>query len=112
MLKVEFEEKGPTLILKFVGEFGSSDIGNVREEVDRRTKDESVKNLVIDLSNTTMLDSSGISFLITLFKRMVDKGGKLIIVSPSDVVKRTLEICNLHKVFRVVDSVENAVKNI
>ena len=112
MLKVEFEERGPTLVLRFVGELGSSDLGNVKEEVDKRTKDDAVKNLVVDLSNTTMLDSSGISFLVTLFKRMVDKGGKFLIASPSDVVKRTLEICNLHKVFRLVDSVENAIKNI
>ncbi len=112
MLKVEYDTKGPTMIIKFIGELGYSDIELIREEITKKTKDKNIKNLIVDLSDTTVLDSAGISLLITLFKRTADKGGKFSIANPSDVVRRTLEICNLHKVFRTYHSVSEALENV
>ena len=51
--------------------------------------------VVVDLSELTFMDSSGINALINADKRMRAQGDDLIITRPQPIVKRTLEIVGL-----------------
>lgn len=48
------------------------------------------KNLVVDLSGVTFLASIGIRHLVSAAKTLTRKGGKLVLVNPSDAVKEVL----------------------
>ena len=70
--------------------------------------------LIADLSETTYLDSSGLSALIHAYKALSGRNGGLYVVAPPQTpgVRRVLEITRLDTVFQVSDTVEDAVAHI
>jgi anti-sigma B factor antagonist len=63
---------------------------------------------VLDLSEVTFLDSTGLGVLITGLKRCRSAGGNLVLVTAQPNVLKVLEITGLNDVFKVHDTVEGA----
>jgi anti-sigma B factor antagonist len=59
--------------------------------------------LEIDLSQTRLVDSSGLGALISLHKTMVGRKGHVRILHPSATVQQILELTRLHLVFEIVN---------
>lgn len=60
-------------------------------------------SLVIDLSEVTFLDSTGLSVLINALKRCQGAGGRMRLESPRPHVRRVFEVTGLSDVFDVGD---------
>ena len=69
---------------------------------------EGPSSIVLDLSEVTFLDSTGLGVLITGLKRCRSAGGDLVLVTAQPNVLKVLEITGLNDVFKVHDSVEDA----
>jgi anti-sigma B factor antagonist len=54
-----------------------------------------VINMEIDLTNLTFLDSTGISLLVTAYKKSTDSGGSFIVCNAPPQSMRVLEITGL-----------------
>ena len=65
------------------------------------------RQLVLDLTGTTLLDAFGVSVLVDALKRMQRKGGELILSGPTGRVARALEAAHLDKIFRITPSWEH-----
>jgi len=57
--------------------------------------------VVVDLTNVTFMDSTGLSALVAARKRMLSLEGQIILRSPSPGVRKVLEITGLMRVFTV-----------
>ncbi len=66
-------------------------------------------NVIIDADGIEFIDSSGIGALIGAYKRAARRRGHLLIAAPGERFSKMLQIMGLHRVFLVVDSVEDAV---
>lgn len=64
--------------------------------------------LIVDLSGTEFIDSSGLGALISGLKAARQAGGDLRIAAPTRQVVTVLELTNLNRVLRVHDSVDGA----
>lgn len=64
--------------------------------------------IVVDLAETTFLDSSGLGALIGGLKATRQAGGDLRIARPTPAVSSVFELTNLDRVLRARDSVEDA----
>jgi anti-sigma B factor antagonist len=64
--------------------------------------------IVVDLGETTFVDSSGLGALIGGLKAARQAGGDLRIARPTPAVSTVFELTNLDKVLRARDSVEGA----
>jgi anti-sigma B factor antagonist len=64
--------------------------------------------IVVDLADTTFLDSSGLGALIAGLKSARQAGGDLRIARPTPSVLTVFELTNLDRVLRPRDSVEGA----
>lgn len=64
--------------------------------------------IVVDLAETTFLDSSGLGALIGGLKAARQAGGDLRIARPTPAVVSVFELTNLDRVLRARDSVETA----
>jgi anti-sigma B factor antagonist len=53
------------------------------------------RELVVDLSGVTFIDSSGLRAVIDIHNQMRDRGGVLVLESPSEKVRRLLEVTGL-----------------
>ena len=64
--------------------------------------EEGCTSMVIDLTNTNFMDSTGLSTLVSAQKRMRSRGGRLVIVNVDPSLAYTFQITGLDLVFKVV----------
>jgi anti-sigma B factor antagonist len=64
--------------------------------------------IVVDMAETTFLDSSGLGALIGGLKAARQAGGDLRIARPTEAVRTVFTLTNLDKVLRPRDDVESA----
>jgi anti-sigma B factor antagonist len=68
-----------------------------------------VKDLVVDLTRTVFIDSSGLSVLMLAMKRSQALGGRLVVIDASGSVARTFRIAGVDQILTMVNSREAAV---
>ncbi len=66
----------------------------------------------IDIENVKYINSSGIGVLITLLTKFRNQEGEVVIVKPSDHVKKLLIITKLTAIFKISESVEEAIQEL
>lgn len=66
----------------------------------------------IDLSNVRYMNSSGIGVLITLLTKFRNKGGEVILINPSEQIKKLLIITKLNAIFSIVNSSSEAISKL
>ena len=70
----------------------------------------SEKKLLVDFSNVSYIDSSGLATLIEMLQRLKRIGGTLRLSGMVDKVKNVFEITKVHKLFAIFDSRQEALK--
>jgi anti-sigma B factor antagonist len=65
--------------------------------------------VVIDLSETRFMDSSGLGVLIGAVKRLRDRDGQLTIVNVNENIAKTFEITGLDQIFTICSTREQAL---
>ena len=66
------------------------------------------RDVVVDLSAVTYIDSSGIAALVEAYQGTRDGTTRLVLAAPSLPVMRVLGLARLDRVFTLADSVESA----
>jgi anti-sigma B factor antagonist len=61
-----------------------------------------IAQIDVDLGGVTFIDSSGLRVLIALNDRVTGEGGRVVVSSPSNSVRRLLEITGLESTFGVI----------
>ena len=98
-MKTQYEAK--TLTLSEIPELNILNSAAFRDEA-RAALKEGLTTLDIDLSQTRLVDSSGLGALIALHKTMNARGGAVRILRPTPVVYQVMELTRLHRVFEIV----------
>ena len=73
-----------------------------------RALGEDVGHVVIDFSKINYIDSTGIGELVGYLGKFRDASRKLILVKPSDRIRKLLEVARLADLFPIYDSVDAA----
>ncbi|MBK1787749.1 STAS domain-containing protein [Prauserella cavernicola] len=95
--------EGPEVAL--AGDLALDTVGRLRGELIKLVGSaEPGTRVRVDLSGLTLLDSSGLSVLITAHKIAVERGASVVLASPPDHVERTLRITGLHEVLDIAVS--------
>jgi anti-sigma B factor antagonist len=71
-------------------------------EVLGRAIDEGRSRIVVDLTETSYMDSSGLTALVVAHKRLRKRDGQLVVVNVDPSIGRTFEITGLHLLFPLV----------
>jgi anti-sigma B factor antagonist len=66
--------------------------------------------IIVDLTNTTFLDSTALGVLIGAVKRLRSRDGALAIVNIDDNIAKTFEITGLDQIFTIVPTRDEAVE--
>jgi anti-sigma B factor antagonist len=74
-------------------------------------KDQGKKNVVVDLSRVSFMNSSGLGMLISGMTTMRNAGGDLRLANVADRIQSLLVITKLITVFKHYESVEEAVSS-
>lgn len=84
-----------------------------RRETLTKLSDEGLDRFVVDLTDTSFLDSAGIAMLVSLLKRARTTGGDVRLVEPADEgVKRIMRLTRLDLVFAWATSQDAALASL
>lgn len=70
---------------------------------------EKPKQIVVDLSKVSYIDSSGLAVLIEGMQNVAGYGGKFALAGLQDAVRPIFEIARLDQVFRIFPTVDEAL---
>jgi anti-sigma B factor antagonist len=93
-LIIDVEADGATTVLVLRGELDPHTAPQLRAETARALRD-GRHDLVLDLSGLTFIDSSGLRVIINSHKSAAERGGRLVLRSPSQTALRLLDITGL-----------------
>jgi anti-anti-sigma factor len=102
ILEVTTQDSGGQVTISLKGELDLSSVGKVQEEL-RRVEAEGPPLLILDLSDLTFLDSTGLRAVVTADERARDKGRRLVVVRGPDAVQRVFAITRLEERLEMVD---------
>ena len=112
LARIDIEESDGVVVARVVGEI---DISNVAEA--RRVLTEGVSNsalgLVVDVSGTTHLDSSGVHLLFGLSTALQDRKQQLCIVAPETAPgSRVLYVTGFDRIVPMTATLEDAIARV
>jgi anti-anti-sigma factor len=94
-IDVQADPETHTLTLVLRGEVDAHSAPGLDGEIQAGLFTAGASTLVIDFSDVTFLDSSGLRVVIAAHRSMREREGTLIVRRPSDTVQRLLEITQL-----------------
>lgn len=106
------EIKKPNLIVHFYGELDHHITEKSRLLIDQKYKDNNLRNIIIDLTQLTLMDSSGIGLVMGRYKLVNSNGGRIVLVSSNTYIDRIIKMSGLLKIIEVYMRLEDALTNL
>ena len=100
------------LFMTFSGDLIGENNGPELLELVSQQIENNILLCAIDISNVRYINSSGIGVLITVLTKFRNKNGELVLVNPSEHVKKLLIITKLNAIFHVVDNEKGAISEL
>ena len=97
-MRIEHQRKADELHVKLLGELDESCSGYVRAAIDSLIDDGGIKRLVIDMSELSFMDSTGIGVLIGRYKRLKPRGIPIFLRAPNPAVDRVLGLSGIYEI--------------
>lgn len=107
-----FDFAGNVLMVKIDGELDHHVADGLRESVDRTFDNGNLKNIAFDFSGVTMMDSSGIGFVMGRYRKAESIGGKTVIMASNPYVNRILEMAGVFRLIRLCTDRKEAINYI
>src|SRR6476469_1747789 len=110
-LKVAVERRNGGAVLYtrgYINNIGGEEIANRAYEL----MDDGVRALLLNLRDTKIVNSIGISILIEIIEKMMDRGGKIGFCCLTPVIHKTFQIMGLANYATIFDSEESATKEL
>jgi stage II sporulation protein AA (anti-sigma F factor antagonist) len=95
---INFNREGNTLIVMVEGEIDHHTASRARERIDGKFLIEPVKNMIIDLSKVTFMDSAGIGLILGRASRVASIGGKMRVRKPGPEINRILKMSKIESI--------------
>lgn len=67
------------------------------------------RKVVLDMSEASYMDSAAVGWLLSLYKKFTEAGGKLVVCSVQPEVGRVIELMRIHLVIPIVKDREEAM---
>ncbi|MEO9804118.1 MAG: STAS domain-containing protein [Reichenbachiella sp.] len=107
-MNYKINHEGEIVFINFHGDLIGEENGPEIIESVNDTLSNNIIKCVVDISDVRYINSSGIGVLITILTKFRNKGGEVIIVNPSEHVKKLLVITKLNAIFSIVDTIAEA----
>jgi len=97
-MKIEFETGRNLLVVRLAGELDEHTAAQFRTAVEERLDEDGERDLALDLSAVTFIDSSGLGAILGRYKRISQAQRRMAILGASPQVRRILELSGLLKI--------------
>lgn len=107
-MEVMFRSSGTALITFLRGEIDHHTASALRQTIDQSMKEFGCRDLVMDFSGVTFMDSAGIGVVLGRYKKLTKTGGRICICGCSAHVKRLLEMAGVFSLVQQAVSFRDA----
>jgi anti-sigma B factor antagonist len=104
---MKMEVSNDTVRITGINELGAANSGAFRDWV-RSSIRNGQRNIEVDLSQTTFIDSCGLGALIALHKTACSREGTLRLMNPQPAVQQVLQLTRMHRLFEIVRTASQA----
>ncbi|MDA8212076.1 MAG: anti-sigma F factor antagonist [Clostridia bacterium] len=111
-MKVNVERVGNALVARVAGELDMLVAAGFRTQVESALDREAARNLILNFTEVSFIDSSGLGAILGRYKRISQTGGIMAIVNPQPQVKRILELSGIMRIMSTYPSEEEAIKKL
>lgn len=108
-MQIERREQGGFTILSIEGAVHLGESGREVSEALRAELESGAGHVLVEMSRIDYMDSTGIGELVGYLCRLSETGRKLVLVGPSERIRKLLEVTRLDSQFRIYDTVDAAV---
>lgn len=95
---------GQTVTAALVGEWDSLSDGTLTAQLHTLLEDEGFRNIIVDATRLSFLDSSRLGALVALHQATAQRGGWLRVASPPRAVRRPIALTGLDQIIMLTDS--------
>ena len=89
---------GNTLFIKLYGELDEYSASYCRDKLDDMFKRNNYAKIIIDLSNLTFMDSTGIGVLIGRYKKVKNSKKTIYITNPNNQIEKIFKMSGLYEI--------------
>ena len=100
-MNCEFILDADKLVALLSGEIDHHQVAPIRESIDEKIEQENPKELVLDFTDISFMDSSGIGLIMGRYKKMRTLGGVLSIKNPSPNTLRVLKLAGMDRLAKI-----------
>ncbi|GJM30917.1 MAG: hypothetical protein DHS20C17_35520 [Cyclobacteriaceae bacterium] len=111
-MKYQYEIQDAVFVLSLNGDLIGENRGPELVELANEQINNQLKLCAIDISQVRFINSSGIGVLITLLTKFRNVDGEVVLINPSEQVKKLLIITKLNAIFTIVDTKEEAFQEL
>ena len=90
------------------GELDQYAAAELKSKIDVEAELSGKKNLIIDLTDVSLMDSSGIGLIIGRYKTLAPLGGFVALSGGNDGVKRVIKLSGIEKIIQTYDTASDA----
>ncbi|HEC69835.1 MAG TPA: anti-sigma factor antagonist [Candidatus Omnitrophica bacterium] len=108
-MKIREEKQGEVLIYALEGEVNINTSPELRKAFDKIIR-EGQKKVIVDFSEISYIDSSGLATLIEMYQRLKKNGGRLRLCAMGEKVRSVFEITKLVKLFEIFPNLTEALE--
>ena len=108
MCQVHLEKNAHCVTAAISGEFILGCTSEIKEKVKSYMESSQQYHVIIDLSQVSFIDSSGLGALIAWFKMVNQHQGSIVFCGLTDHVRKIIGYAKLDKIFTIVDTTEKA----
>ena len=103
-------QAGQVSVVEVSGKLTSFESGALRNSIAQLLK-EGRRQIILNLSGLTYLDSSGIGDLVHTYMSVIKRGGEMKVVGLTDKVEEILKITQLYQVFQEFQDERSALQS-
>ncbi|NLN15478.1 MAG: anti-sigma F factor antagonist [Tissierellia bacterium] len=100
-----------SLIVKLKGELDHHAAEEIRKKIDNYYLANDLVNIILELSELTFMDSSGIGLIMGRYKITSENKGELILVCERESIKKILNMSGLLKMVKLYPRLDLAITN-
>ncbi len=112
MSQIKIDEQIGGTVIRLKGQFvGGEETDELRNAL-KSISDSQKNHLIIDLKDTTYLNSTALGVLISAHANFVKRDGKIILCNISKSIENIFVITKLTMVFTITEKLEEAIKEL
>mgnify|MGYP001453820269 FL=1 len=105
------EEKNGVVVISTSGYFNNL-AGEAVLEIFNEKLESGSKNFLVDMADSKVVNSIGVSILIEIIEKLQEVDGKLAFTNLAGIVEKTFNIMGLTKYCEVYDSIDSGVQKL